>query len=89
MTITKTNIAMRYTEKNMAAFGNNKVGTADNVTVTTGVRNSAQLQITTKLTDVSKYFVKDILDILESSDKKGKTKLKEIRSKMYGYLRTL
>jgi len=56
-----------------------------------GVRKSAQVNITEKqvLTDVSKYFVKDILNILESPDKKGKTKLKEIRSKMYGYLKKL
>jgi len=54
-----------------------------------GTRKSAQIQITTKLTDISKYFVKDILNILDSSDKKGKTKLKEIRNKMYEYLKTL
>ena len=41
----------------------------------------------TKLNNLSEYFVKDILNILESKDKKGKTKLKEIRSKMYGYLK--
>ena len=41
----------------------------------------------TQLNNLSKYFVKDILSILESTDKKGKTKLKEIRKKMYGYLR--
>jgi hypothetical protein len=41
----------------------------------------------TQLTNVSKYFVKDILSILESTDKKGKTKLKEIRRKMYDYLK--
>lgn len=43
----------------------------------------------TQLNNLSKYFVKDILSILESTDKKGKTKLNEIRRKMYGYLRTL
>ena len=42
----------------------------------------------TQLNNLSKYFVKDILNILESTDKKGKTKLKEIRRKMYGYLGT-
>ena len=42
-----------------------------------------------QLNNLSKYFVKDILNVLESTDKKGKTKLKEIRSKMYGYLKRI
>jgi len=37
--------------------------------------------------DIGKYFVKDILNILEKPTMKGKTKLKEIRRKMYGYLK--
>ena len=42
-----------------------------------------------KLTDLSSYFVKDILKVLEDTDKKGKTKLKEIRRKMYGFLKKI
>lgn len=33
---------------------------------------------------IDKFFVKDILNILESKEMKGKTKLKEIRRKIYG-----
>ena len=40
-----------------------------------------------QLTDVSKYFVKDILNILEDSSTKGKTKLKQVRKRMYEYLK--
>lgn len=40
-----------------------------------------------QLKDLDKYFVKDILNILDSTDMKGKTKLKEIRRKMYAYLK--
>jgi len=37
--------------------------------------------------NLNKYFIKDVLNILDSSDKKGKTKLKEIRRCMFKYLK--
>jgi len=53
------------------------------------VRRSATLNVTTvsQMKDLDKYFVKNILDILDSPDKKGKTKLKEIRSNVLDYLK--
>jgi len=54
-----------------------------------GVRRSATLNVTTvsQMKDIDKYFVKNILDILDSPDKKGKTKLKEVRSSVLDYLK--
>ncbi len=55
-----------------------------------GTRRSATLNVEVQkpqLTDISKYFVKDILNILEDSSMKGKTKLKQVRKRMYEYLK--
>jgi len=54
-----------------------------------GVRRSATLNITevSQMKDIDKYFISNILDILDSTDKKGKTKLKEIRRSVLDYLK--
>ena len=51
--------------------------------------NNTNIQVDERkplLNNLSKYFVKDILNILESP-MKGSKKLKEVRRRMYGYLK--
>lgn len=86
MTITKTNIALHYYLENVMVILEDPNATGASLLIKDKDTISVDTP-KTQLTNVSKYFVKDILSILESNDKKGKTKLKEIRRKMYDYLK--
>lgn len=86
LTITKTNKALRNFNGDFMVNLEDRTE-IDRFCSFSNKKTTVFVETPNQLKDLDKYFVKDVLNILDSTDMKGKTKLKEIRRKIYEYLK--